>query len=177
MSYTVRHEIEAPIEGFWQVTFDQEVARSLLQELGNPGGFRVIEERLDEHGVLHRRVDWWSNVDLPGFAKKLVGDGSYTEVGRFDTRAKAYTAQCIPKLNADKFSTSFEVVAVALGDGRCERQIVTENTIKVFGIGSMIARALEHTQRASHDQSAKFLNAWLRAHPHTTSAGAATSGV
>jgi hypothetical protein len=167
MSYTVRHEIEANVDVFWRIVFDQEIALGMLKELGNPGGFRVLEERLDEHGVLHRRVDWWSNVELPGFAKKLVGDGSYTEIGRFDTRASKYAAQCIPKLNADKFGTSFELSALPLTDGRCERVITTENTIKVFGIGGMIARALEHTQRASHDQSAKFLNAWLRAHPQT----------
>jgi hypothetical protein len=177
MSYTVRHEIETHIDAFWRIVFDQEIARTMLQGMGNPGGFRVLEERLDEHGVLHRRVDWWSNVELPGFAKKLVGDGSYTEVGRFDTQAKKYAAQCIPKLNAEKFGTSFEISVLALGDGRCERQIVTENTIKVFGIGAMIARVLEHTQRASHDESAKYLNDWLRAHPQTPSTDAAAAGV
>jgi hypothetical protein len=173
MSYTVRHEIEANVDVFWRIALDQEIALSMLKELGNPGGFRVLEERLDEQGVLHRRVDWWSNVELPGFAKKLVGDGSYTEVGRFDARAAKYTAQCIPKLNADKFGTSFEISALPLADGRCERLITTENTIKVFGIGGMIARGLEHTQRASHDQSAKFLNAWLRTHPQAPAPSAA----
>ena len=177
MGYSVSHVIDTDVDELWRLFFDVELARAMLRELGNHGSFEIVEERVDETGLQHRRIECRSNVELPDFLKKLVGDGSYTEVGRFDTQAKTYAAQCIPKLNAEKFGTSFEISALALGDGRCARQIVTENTIKVFGIGGMIARVLEHTQRASHDESAKYLNDWLRAHPQTPSAEAATAGV
>ncbi|MET0384687.1 MAG: DUF2505 family protein [Polyangiales bacterium] len=178
MSYTVRHIIETDVDTLWRLLFDLEVARALLAKHGNPGGFNILEERTDDRGLVHRRVDWWSNVELPGFAKKLVGDGAYTEVGCLDRKASKYTAQCIPKLGAEKFNTSFEITLSPVEGGRhSERQITTENTIKVFGLGAMIAKGLEHVQRDSHAQSADFLNEWVRAKKHlVTSADATSSG-
>jgi Protein of unknown function (DUF2505) len=166
MSYTVSHTIDTDVDGLWQLFFDQAVARAMIKELGDVGNFEVVEERVDERGLKHRRIECWSNVELPGFVKKLVGDGAYTEIGCFDTELKKYTAQCVPKHGADKFKTSFEVTALPLGDGkRCERQITTENTVKLFGLGGMIESLLERTQREAHAHSAKFLNDWIQANP------------
>jgi Protein of unknown function (DUF2505) len=163
MSYTVSHTINTDVDGLWRLFFDQEVARAMIKEFGNVGNFEVVEERVDELGLKHRRIECWSNVELPSFAKKLVGDGAYTEIGCFDAERKKYTAQCVPKHGADKFKTSFEVTALPLGDGStCERQITTENTVKLFGLGGMIESLLERTQREAHAQSAKFLNDWIR---------------
>jgi hypothetical protein len=163
MSYTVSHTIDTDVDSLWRLFFDQELARAMLREFGNVGNFEIVEERVDERGLRHRRIECWSNVEIPAFAKKLVGDGAYTEIGCFDNVLKKYTAQCVPKHGADKFKTSFEITARPLGDGtRCERQITTENTVKVFGIGGMIESMLERTQREAHAQSAKFINGWIR---------------
>jgi hypothetical protein len=163
MSYTVKHIIDTDVEGFWRMFFDVEVARAMLREFGNPGSFEILEERTDDQGLLHRRIECRSNVDLPSLAKKLVGDGTYTEVGCFDSKQKRYSAECIPKVNADKFRTSFEVVVHPIDDGRrVERHITTHNTVKVFGIGGMVEGLLERGQRDAHEQSAKFANKWLK---------------
>jgi hypothetical protein len=163
MSYTVRHIIETDIDSFWALTFDQEVARKLLQKLGNQGDFEVLEERI-EGAITHRRIEWRANSELPAFAKKLVGDGTYTEIGTYDAAAKKYTADCVPKLGGEKFLTRYEITAEAAdGGSSCTRVITTENIIKVFGLGAMIAKMLEHAQRESHEQSAQFLNDWIRA--------------
>jgi hypothetical protein len=70
----------------------------------------------------------------------------------------------VPKLGSDKFKSSFEISARSIEDGkRCERQIVVENKVNLFGIGGMLERVLEHTQRDAHEQSAKFMNKWIRA--------------
>lgn len=163
MSYTVRHTIDTDVDSFWKLTFDQALARVLLQKLGNQGEFSVLEERV-EGSVTHRRIEWRANSELPEFAKKLVGDGTYTEVGTYDAAKQRYIAECIPKRGGEKFLTRYEITAEPVdGGARCTRVITTENTIKVFGIGSMIAKVLEHAQRESHEQSAKFLNEWIRA--------------
>jgi Protein of unknown function (DUF2505) len=165
MSYTVKHIIDTDVEGFWRMFFDVEVARAMLREFGSPGTFEILEERTDEQGLLHRRIECRSNVELPSLAKKLVGDGTYTEVGCFDGNGelKRYSAECIPKVNADKFKTSFEVVAHPIDGGkRVERHITTSNTVKVFGIGGMVEGLLERGQREAHEQSAKFANKWLQ---------------
>ena len=163
MGYSVKHVIETDVDGLWRLFFDVELAREMIKSFGSFGSFDVVEERKDELGRLHRRIECSSNIELPGFITKLVGDGSYTEIGCFDRAANKYSAQCIPKRGADKFSTSFEVTAHPLEGGvRCERHITTENVVKVFGIGGMLQGLIEKTQRDAHEQSATFINAWLR---------------
>jgi len=165
LGYTVHHTIEADVDGFWQLFFDLDLARAMLREFGNAASFEVVEERVDEAGVRHRRIECTSNIEMPDFVKKLVGDGSYTEIGRYDAKLKKYTAQCVPKLGADKFQTQFEITARPMGDGkRCERQLVVENTVKVFGIGGMLEKLLERTQREAHAKAADFINGWIRSH-------------
>jgi len=163
MGYSVNHVIDTDVEGLWRLFFDVELARAMLKAFGNVGSFEILEETTDAQGRRHRRIECRSNVELPGFITKLVGDGSYTEVGCFDPSIKRYSAQCVPKRGADKFSTSFEITARPLENGsRCERQITTENKIKVFGIGSMLEGLLERAQRDAHNQSANFINDWIR---------------
>lgn len=162
MSSTVSHTIDTDVDTFWRLFFDIDLARAMIEDLGNVGGFNIVEERTDAQGLRHRRIECWSNVELPDFVKKLIGDGSYTEVGCFDPVRKTYNAECIPKHNAEKFGTKFEVTAVALDGGkRCERRVATVNKVKVFGIGSMIEGLLERTQREGHDRSARFINNWI----------------
>jgi hypothetical protein len=165
MSYTVRHIIDTDVDTFWKLSFDQELARVMLQKLGNQGEFIMLEERV-EGPITHRRIEWRANSELPELAKKLVGDGTYTEIGRFDAAIKKYSADCVPKVGGEKFLTHFEITAEPVdGGARCERVITTENTIKVFGIGAMLAKLVERGQRDSHDEGAKFLNEWIREHP------------
>lgn len=162
MSTTATHTIDTDVDGFWHLFFDIDLARAMLADLGNVGGFDIVEERVDERGLRHRRIECWSNVELPDFIKKLIGDGSYTEVGSFDPVHKLYKAEVIPKRGADKFGSTFEVTAVPIEDGkRCERRVSTENKVKIFGIGGMLEGLLERTQREGHERSAKFINNWI----------------
>jgi hypothetical protein len=166
MGYSVTHVIDTDVDNLWRLLLDVELADTMLKSFGVPGSYEIVEEREDEQGRLHRRVECNSLVELPGFVTKLVGDGSYTEIGCFDRTFKKYSAQCIPKRGADKVLTSYEITARPLDDGtRCERLIVTENVVKVFGIGGLIQSMLERTQRDAHEQSATFINSWLRSNP------------
>jgi hypothetical protein len=162
MGYAVRHIVNTDVDTFWRVYFDLEFARAVVKEFGNMGDFKIVDDHIDEQGVRHRRIEVWSNVELPAFAQRLIGNGAYTEIGRWDSKLKKYTAECVPKINADKFGSRFEIVAYPLAPGCCEREITMENTIKVFGIGGMITSVLERVQRDTHTKSAQFLNAWLQ---------------
>ena len=163
MGYSVTHVIETDVDGFWKLFFDVELARAMLKAFGNVGSFEILEETTDAQGRKHRRIECRSNVELPGFITKLVGDGSYTEIGCYDPSIKRYSAQCVPKRGADKFSTSFQIEPRPIdGGARCERHITTENKIKVFGVGGMLEGLLERAQRDAHTQSANFINEWIR---------------
>jgi hypothetical protein len=162
-SYTVTHKIETDVDGFWNAFLDPELGRALMDDLKEYAGFEILEERKDEHGNVHRRINCWTKIEIPAIAQKLVGDGKYTEVGIYDHAKRRYKAQYLPNMNADKLQTHVEIYAQPLGDGKhCERVIQVVNTVKVFGIGSMLASLLERTQREAHVHSADFTNKWLR---------------
>ena len=164
MGYTVTHTIETDVEGFWKAFLDPELGQAIQDDLKEYAGFEVVEERRDEQGNLHRRINVWSKFEIPAIAQKLVGDGRYAEVGFFDNSAKRYKAKYIPNKSADKIHTDFVIYARPVNGGKhCERVIEVDNTVKVFGIGGMLASVMEKTQREVHDHSAEFTNKWLRA--------------
>jgi hypothetical protein len=162
VAYTIRHTIETDTATFWKLAFDTEFNRYLMQDVGS---FEVIEERTDHAGVLHRQLAYAPRFELPSLLTKLVGDGSYTEFGSYDPAAQKYSARCVPKLGADKFSTHFEISTEALGPTRCERVVVAENVVKIFGIGKAIADVIERAHRESQTQVVARINAWVLAPP------------
>jgi hypothetical protein len=168
MAFTVTHTIETDVDGFWNAFLDPELGRALADDLKEYAGFEVIEERRDAQGNYHRRIQCWTKFEIPSIAQKFVGDGKYAEVGFFDNVTKRYKAQYLPNMNSDKIRTDYVLYARPLGDGKhCERVIEMENTVKIFGIGGMLANMLERTQREAHDHSAEFTNKWLRARGQT----------
>jgi hypothetical protein len=164
MAYTVTHKIETDVEGFWKAFLDPELMSAIAEDLKEYAGFEVVEERRDEQGNVHRRVNCWTKFEIPAIAQKLVGDGKYAEVGIFDNAQKRYKGQYLPNKSAEKIRTDFVIYARPIGDGtHCERVIETDNVVKVFGIGGVLASLMERTQREGHDHSAEFTNKWLRA--------------
>jgi hypothetical protein len=163
MGYTVTHKIETDVDGFWNAFLDPELGQAMADDLKEYAGFEVVEERRDEHGNVHRRINCWTKFEIPAIAQKLVGDGKYAEIGTFDNAAKRYKAQHLPNMNPDKIRTDFVIYARPIGDGKhCERVIEVNNTVNVFGIGGILASIMEKTQREVHTHSADFTNKWLR---------------
>jgi hypothetical protein len=162
-TYTVTHKIETDVDSFWNAFLDPQLVRALMDDLKEYAGYEVVEERRDESGNFHRRLQCWTKLEIPAIAQKFVGDGKYAEVGVFDNAKKRYKAQYLPNQNSDKIRTDFEIYARPIGDGtHCERVIEVDNTVKIFGIGGMLASLLERTQREVHQHSADFTNHWLR---------------
>jgi hypothetical protein len=157
--YTLRHKIETGVDSFWKLFFDLEAYRSLLEGICT---YDLLEERTDSDGIVHRRVAYGFNVKLPDVVKKVVGDGSYVEIGRYDPQAKTYSAQQVPKVGADKFISSFDMYAEPLGEQCCERVSVIDNTVKVFAVGSMLEGMLEKAVRTSQEKAVEQINRWIR---------------
>jgi hypothetical protein len=163
MAYTVTHKIETDVDGFWKAFFDPELGSAIADDLKDYATFEVVEDRRDEQGNVHRRIQCATKFEIPAIAQKLVGDGKYAEVGVFDSATKRYKGQYIPNQNSEKIHTNFQIYARPLGDGKhCERVIESDNIVKVFGIGGILSSLMERTQREGHDHSAEFTNKWLR---------------
>jgi hypothetical protein len=162
--YTIKQTIETDIDTFWnKLFFDAEFNRSMFVDHLGFTLYKVLEERTDPDGTRHRRVECTPKVELPGPARKVFGDGfSYVEVGRFDPGTRRYTVQVLPKVAADKIKTSSEIWVEALGEKRCERVVSIDNSVKVFGIGTLLEGYVEQQTRDLYAKSAEFTNRWIR---------------
>jgi hypothetical protein len=144
--------------------FDAEFNRTLFETCIRVLARDVLEQTTDENGVVHQRLRFRPTLEIPAPIRKLIGDGSYTESGRFDPNEAKYVAEWRPDLGSDRFETRMEVWTEPVGDRRCERIMVLDNTVKLFGLGSMIERMLEEPQRKTMTQVADFNNRWIREH-------------
>jgi hypothetical protein len=164
--YTIRHTIETDVDTFWnKLFFDPEFNRALFVEaLGFPT-YEILEDRKEPSGVVHRRVECVPKVELPAAARRVLGDtAGYTEVGRFDPVARKYFVDVLPKMAADKIKTKSEVSVEARGDKRCERIVMVDNTVKIFGIGTFVEGYIEQQTRDLYNRGADFTNQWIKNH-------------
>jgi len=162
--YTIKHTIETDIDTFWnKVFFDPEFNRSMFVDHLGFTTFNILEDRTDPDGTRHRRVECTPKVEMPAAARKIFGDSfGYTEVGHFDPVAKRYHVQVLPKVGADKSKTTTEIWAEARGEKRLERIVTVDNSIKVFGLGTLLEGFVEQQTRDSYAKAAEFTNRWLK---------------
>lgn len=164
MRYTIKHTIETDVDTFWNTLFfDAEFNRALFVEGLHFTHYQVLEETREPSGVVRKRVEATPKIELPAPARKIFGDtAGYTEVGRYDPAAKKYFVEVIPKVAADKIKTTTEIWAEARGDKRCERLVLVENNVKVFGLGGLLEGFIEQQTRDTYAKAAEFTNRWIR---------------
>jgi hypothetical protein len=162
--YTIKHTIETDLDTFWsKVFFDAEFNRALFQDHLGFSNYRVLEERIDPDGVVHRKVASTPKVELPAAARKIFGDNlGYTEIGRYDPSVRRYYVQGIPNIGAEKVKTHSEIWAEPVGDKRIERIVNVDNTVKVFGLGTLLEGFIEQQTRDLYARGAEFTNRWIR---------------
>lgn len=162
MPYTIRHTIETDVAGFWRLYFDEEYNRNLFDAEMQFVGMRVVEARTDADGVFHRSVEYSPRLELPAIVRSLIGDGVFTEVGRYEPRAGRYLAEWLPQRGASKLKTQLELRAEALHGKRCTRVMTIANSVRIPVLGPTIERLNEQNQRALLERAADFMNAWIK---------------
>jgi hypothetical protein len=162
--YTFRHTIETDVDSFWDKLFmDAEFNRALFRDFLEFTSYDVLEQRVESDGTVHRRIDCTPKVDLPAAVRKLFGDNvGYVEVGRYDPTQRKYLVEAVPKIGADRVKTTSEVWVEPRGDKRCERIVTVDNTVKAFGLGTLIESFIEQQTRELYQYSADFANQWIR---------------
>jgi hypothetical protein len=162
--YTIKHTIETDIDTFWnKVFFDPDFNRRLFVEQLGFTTYQVLEDRTEPSGVRHRRVECVPKVELPAAARKVLGDNlGFVEVGRYDPAVRRYYVQVLTKTGGDKIKTTTEIWVEPLGDKRCERIVSVENTVKIFGIGTLIEGFIEQQTRDSYARAAEYTNRYLQ---------------
>jgi len=162
--FTVRHEINCDEETFWKVFFDKEFNEKLYKgRLGFPE-FRVVEQR-DSETDTFRKVVGTPKMNVPGPVAKVLGSNfSYTEDGRLDKKSKVWSWKMIPGNMADKLRNEGTMRIEVVGDKKVRRIAELVIEAKVFGIGGLIESSAEKQLREGWDESAVFMNEWLRTH-------------
>jgi hypothetical protein len=162
--YTIKHTIETDVDTFWEKLFkDAEFNRAMFVEGLRFITYNVLEDVQEPDGTVRKRVECAPKIELPAPARKIFGDtAGYTEIGRFDPKQRKYFADVIPKVAADKIKTSSELWVEPRGDKRCERLVVVDNSVKVFGLGTLLEGFIEQQTRDQYSKSADFTNRWIR---------------
>jgi hypothetical protein len=162
--YTIKHTIETDVDSFWgKLFFDEEFNRTLFLEFLGFTHYKILEDRTEPNGERHRKIDCTPKIEMPAPMRKIFGDSvGYVEVGRFDPNARKYSVQGLPKVGGEKVKTTSEIWAEPLGEKRCERIVTIDNTVKVFGLGTLIEGFIEQQTRDLYARAADFTNRWIR---------------
>ncbi len=162
--FTVRHEINCDEETFWKVFLDKEFNEKLYRgHLGFPD-FRVLDQQDSDKEVV-RKVAGTPKMNVPGPVAKVLGSNfSYTEEGRLNKATKVWTWKMTPSTMADKMRNEGTLRIERIGDDKVRRiaDIVIE--AKIFGIGGLIESSAEKQLRDGWNDSAVFMNDWLKSH-------------
>ncbi|MEP7126077.1 MAG: DUF2505 domain-containing protein [Byssovorax sp.] len=161
--FTVTHEINTTVEGFWKLFFDKEFNEKLyLEGLGFPE-YKTLEQN-DTDAQITRKVRGTPKMNMPGPVAKLMGSNfSYVEDGTFDKASKVWKWKLTPSTLADKMTNTGSVRVEAVGDTRVRRVADLLIEAKIFGLGGLIESSAEKQLRDGWDQSAVFMNKYIAA--------------
>jgi hypothetical protein len=164
---TLRHEINCSVDHFWKVFFDKEFNQKLfVEELGFPE-YETLEQT-ETDASIKRRVRGRPKLSLPGPLKKLLGDSfGYEEDGTFDRKSGVWKWKMKPNTLADKLRTEGKVICEPIGADKCRRIADIEMEAKVFGLGGLLEGTSEKEMTQGWNNSATFMNRWLKDHPPT----------
>jgi hypothetical protein len=163
--FTVRHEINCNEETFWKVFFDKEFNEKLYKgELTFPE-FKILDQT-DSDSETVRKVAGTPKMNVPGPVAKVLGSNfSYKEEGRLDKKSKVWSWKMIPGNMADKLRNEGTMRIEKIGDDRVRRiaDLVIEAKVNML-INGLIESSAEKQLREGWDQSAIFMNNWLKTH-------------
>ncbi|MDI1430593.1 DUF2505 domain-containing protein [Polyangium sorediatum] len=162
--FTVTNEINCNEETFWKVFFDKEFNEKLYRgHLGFPD-FRVLDQR-DSDTETTRKVAGTPKMNVPGPVAKVLGSNfSYTEEGRFLKATKVWSWKMTPGNMADKLRNEGTMRIERVGDTKVRRVAELVIEAKVFGIGGLIESSAEKQLRDGWNDSAVFMNDWVKTH-------------
>jgi len=158
--FTVRHALCCSPDEFWEhIHHDPAFHRGLNADyLGHR--YEVIEVDR-EAGIYKART--WPQYEAPAAVQKFLDrTASFTEEGVLDYATMQYDFRIVPSVYADKLSSEGHLRAEPARDGECDRVVDFVVEAKVLGIGRLIESFLEKSTRESFDQSAVYVNEYLR---------------
>ena len=159
----MKHELECDCERFWKLFVDVEFNVALYKALEFPE-WKLLETKETDTEIV-RTVKARPKMDAPATVVKLLGSSfGYDEVNRFDKVSK--TAKFVIKTNVltEKLRNEGTIKCEPRGEGKSLRIVEIIAEAKVFGVGGMIESSFEKSFRTGWQQSADFVNKWVKDH-------------
>lgn len=160
--FTVTHEIHCDADTFWKTFFDKTFNERLYREaLGFPE-FQVADQKETDTQIT-RRVTGQPKMNMPGPVMKLLGSNfRYNEEGTFDKATGIWRWRMLPSVMADKLRQEGSIRLEPAGPGKVRRIADLFMEAKIFGVGGMIESSAEKQLREGFDQSAVFMNQYIK---------------
>ena len=162
MEATIRHTFDTDQDTYWsKVFFSRDYNTRLFAEaLGF--GYEILKFEEDPDGVRRRKVRIEPKAELPGFMKKLIGDGiQYTEEGSFDPAKKLWSYKVATSKLSEKINISGTFFAEPKGEKKIDRVCVLNVNVKLPLVGGSVEEFIIRTTRESYDKVQVFTNKYI----------------
>ncbi|PRQ07720.1 DUF2505 family protein [Enhygromyxa salina] len=159
------HELSCTPERMWPLYFDDAFNIEMYERgLGFPSC--QILERRDDGEKLVRRMAMTPKLEMPRAVAKIVGDRvGYEEIGDWVRSEGVYRWRLVLAAFGDKLRVTGTMRLVPHGVGHCRRVVQFEVDANMFGIGTLVEKTAAKNTLDGWDNSAKWINSYLAAHP------------
>jgi hypothetical protein len=157
MKLSLSYTWECAPETFWALYFDPDfVVRLHLEGLGSLSA-EVISQEGDLASGLVRTLRYSQKPNAPGPVRKIFGEEIVTtEVSTFTPADSTATFTLTPGTMADKTQLS-GAIALRTDGGQTIEQFDVEARVKIFGVGPIVERFIEHQAREIQQKSVAFM--------------------
>jgi hypothetical protein len=155
------YTLDCTPEAFWKLYFDQQfVVRLHLEGLGSTSA-EVVSQEGDLTSGITRTLRYGQRPNAPGPVRKIFGDEIVTtEVSTFDPSSSTATFTLTPGTMADK-TRIHGAIALASDGRRTTEKFSLEAQVKIFGVGPIVERFIEHQAREIQGKSVAFMRPLL----------------
>ena len=161
MKLSLTYGWDCPPEEFWALYFDPDFTVKMhLEALGSTSA-EVVSQEGDLSSGLVRTLRYGQKPNMPGPVRKIFGEEVVTtEVSTFDPASSTSTFTMTPGTMADK--THIEgAIAMVGADGGTTETFSLEAKVKIFGVGPVVERFIEHQAREVQQNSVTFMRGVL----------------
>ena len=163
-TFTMRHDLDCDCDTFWRLFFEKDFNEQLYKALQFPE-WKLLDSKETDKEII-RTVKAMPKMDAPAAVVKLLGSSfGYDEEGRFDKATKTHKFIIKPNVMTEKLRNEGTVKCEPRGEGKSTRVVEIIAEAKVFGLGGMIESSFEKSFRTGWQQSADFINKWIKEHP------------
>jgi hypothetical protein len=169
MKFTLRHTFATSADVFWRdVFFDHAFLERLYKEALGCLSVSFLEDTGDAPAGRRRRLTFTQPFDAPGPIRKLFGESTTMEErGQLDPETKRWRYTMIPDRMGDKIRVSGETWLAPAGDGAVERVAEIDQSVSIFGIGSLVEKFMASATTESFDKQAAFIRRFLESRKGT----------